>query len=116
MKILNFGSCNIDYVYSVDHIVEPGETEKTNHDAYVENTRTVKWMHRILGDSLIKRYFVGKDNGFDQDLAELMGCSVSDVTKFYSVLDKRHDELRDTDKVNSSGMKSNLLNQSNRLL
>ena len=26
MKILNFGSCNIDYVYSVDHIVTAGET------------------------------------------------------------------------------------------
>lgn len=26
MKILNFGSLNYDYVYSVDHIVEPGET------------------------------------------------------------------------------------------
>ena len=26
MKILNFGSCNIDCVYSVDHIVTPGET------------------------------------------------------------------------------------------
>lgn len=30
MKILNFGSCNIDYVYSLDHIVNPGETEKTS--------------------------------------------------------------------------------------
>lgn len=29
MKILNFGSCNIDFVYSLDHIVEPGETETT---------------------------------------------------------------------------------------
>lgn len=29
MKILNFGSCNIDYVYSLDHIVSPGETETT---------------------------------------------------------------------------------------
>ena len=26
MKILNFGSCNIDYVYSVPHIVNEGET------------------------------------------------------------------------------------------
>lgn len=26
MKILNFGSLNIDYVYNVDHIVTPGET------------------------------------------------------------------------------------------
>ena len=29
MKILNFGSCNIDYVYSLDHIVAVGETEAT---------------------------------------------------------------------------------------
>lgn len=27
MKILNFGSCNIDYVYTLDHIVNVGETE-----------------------------------------------------------------------------------------
>ena len=26
MKILNYGSLNIDYVYQVPHIVEPGET------------------------------------------------------------------------------------------
>lgn len=26
MKILNFGSCNIDFVYSVDTMVNPGET------------------------------------------------------------------------------------------
>lgn len=26
MKVLNFGSLNLDYVYSVDHMVEPGET------------------------------------------------------------------------------------------
>lgn len=30
MKILNFGSCNIDYVYNLDHIVEGGETEAIN--------------------------------------------------------------------------------------
>ena len=30
MKILNFGSCNIDYVYTVDHIVVPGETLSSN--------------------------------------------------------------------------------------
>jgi ribokinase len=27
MKILNFGSLNIDYVYAVDHFIRPGETE-----------------------------------------------------------------------------------------
>ncbi len=29
MKILNIGSCNIDYVYTLDHIVAPGETENS---------------------------------------------------------------------------------------
>ena len=26
MRVLNFGSLNIDYVYQVDHFVQPGET------------------------------------------------------------------------------------------
>lgn len=30
MKVLNIGSMNIDYVYSVDHIILPGETEATS--------------------------------------------------------------------------------------
>jgi len=29
MKILNIGSLNLDYVYSVDHIIVPGETQMT---------------------------------------------------------------------------------------
>lgn len=29
MKLLNFGSCNIDYVYKLDHIVMAGETESS---------------------------------------------------------------------------------------
>lgn len=29
MKVLNMGSMNLDYVYSVDHIIQPGETEAT---------------------------------------------------------------------------------------
>ena len=27
MKLLNFGSCNVDYVYQLDHVVVAGETE-----------------------------------------------------------------------------------------
>lgn len=30
MKILNFGSCNVDYVYAMHHIVAPGETQATH--------------------------------------------------------------------------------------
>ena len=29
MRVLNIGSMNLDYVYQVDHIVQPGETEAT---------------------------------------------------------------------------------------
>lgn len=30
MRLLNFGSCNLDFVYSLDHIVAPGETEASD--------------------------------------------------------------------------------------
>ena len=30
MRVLNIGSLNLDYVYSVDHIILPGETEATS--------------------------------------------------------------------------------------
>lgn len=33
MRVLNFGSLNIDYVYTVDHIVRPGETLGSNSRA-----------------------------------------------------------------------------------
>ena len=29
MKVLNFGSLNVDYVYQVDHMVMPGETQSS---------------------------------------------------------------------------------------
>ena len=32
MRIINFGSLNLDYTYSVDHIVEPGETLDNERD------------------------------------------------------------------------------------
>lgn len=31
MRVLNFGSLNIDYVYQVDHFVQPGETLSSDH-------------------------------------------------------------------------------------
>ncbi len=30
MKVLNFGSLNVDYVYQVDHMVQPGETQASS--------------------------------------------------------------------------------------
>ena len=31
MKVLNIGSCNIDYIYEVDHMVRPGETQTVHN-------------------------------------------------------------------------------------
>ena len=31
MKVLNIGSCNIDYIYDVDHMVRPGETQTVHN-------------------------------------------------------------------------------------
>ena len=36
MKVLNFGSLNLDYVYSVDHMVTPGETLSVNWDGKIQ--------------------------------------------------------------------------------
>ena len=34
MKIINFGSLNIDYVYTVDHIVRPEETVRAEKSSF----------------------------------------------------------------------------------
>ncbi len=34
MKVLNYGSLNYDYVYEVDHINQPGETQSCQAGMY----------------------------------------------------------------------------------
>ena len=45
MKVLNFGSLNLDYVYTVDHFVQPGET-------LAANSRCVKHGGKGLNQSI----------------------------------------------------------------
>ena len=45
MKVLNFGSLNLDYVYAVDHFVKPGETISSS-------SRTVKHGGKGLNQSI----------------------------------------------------------------
>jgi len=41
MKVLNYGSLNVDYVYSVDHIIVGGETQ---HSSKLEvNKIAARW-------------------------------------------------------------------------
>ena len=42
MKVLNFGSLNLDYVYSVDNFLRPGETKS----AMDRNSGLSRWQRR----------------------------------------------------------------------
>ncbi len=62
MKVLNIGSLNLDHVYNVDHIVQPGETEATgemniflggkgmNQSVALANAGVDTWHGGMIGD------------------------------------------------------------------
>ena len=45
MKVLNYGSLNVDYVYSVDHIIVGGETQ---HSSKLETFSGKRVMEPVL--------------------------------------------------------------------
>ena len=52
MKVLNFGSLNLDYVYQVDHIIIPGETQATkSRNLYHDRRRNTVFFGRVIGQS-----------------------------------------------------------------
>lgn len=77
--------------------------------SYTRNVHTVEFLHEVLGDSLIKAYFIGKD-GFDENLLDLINydgkSSIDDITKFYSDLDLLH-------KYSSSKLQSRIFHNKN---
>lgn len=48
MKILNLGSMNIDYVYGVDHIILPGETESTEGRNIFLGGKGMRWYNNSM--------------------------------------------------------------------
>ena len=46
MKILNYGSLNIDYTYSVDHFVRGGETQSSKELVCIFRRKGLKSVHR----------------------------------------------------------------------
>lgn len=65
MKILNFGSLNYDYVYSVDHIVKSGETTAAQKMEIFCGGKGLNQSIALAraGASVIHAGFVGKDDG-----------------------------------------------------
>lgn len=79
MKILVFGSCNIDFVYSVDSIVSPGKTISANE---LQKHSGGKGLNQAiaLARAGAKVYFAGKigENGlFLKKLAEKNGIDTN---------------------------------------
>ena len=69
MKVLNFGSLNIDYVYSVAHFVQPGETLSI-HDLLINSGGKGLNQSVALSRAGIETWhagFIGEDGAFLRD-------------------------------------------------
>lgn len=79
MKILNFGSCNIDIVYSVDHIVRAGETISVNG---IETFVGGKGLNQSValanaGAEVYHAGCIGNDGGILSDFMSAAGVDLS---------------------------------------
>ncbi|MBS7359242.1 MAG: ribokinase, partial [Oscillospiraceae bacterium] len=79
MKILNFGSCNIDYVYSLQHIVKIGETETTHT---LETFPGGKGLNQSIavsraGSKIYHAGCVGNDSKMLTDILQKNGVDIS---------------------------------------
>ena len=83
MKILNFGSCNIDYVYSLDHIVEAGETEASERLDVFPGGKGLNQSIAIAraGGKVYHAGCVGFDGDMLTEVLEQSGVDVSFIKK-----------------------------------
>lgn len=85
MKVLNFGSLNIDYVYKVDHMVQKGETELSTGRQIFAGGKGLN-QAVALGRAGLPTYHagsIGRDGYFLLDMLKEAGVDVS----FVQVLD-----------------------------
>ena len=86
MKILNFGSCNIDYVYTMDHIVRVGETLSTYK---LETFAGGKGLNQSIaiaraGAKVYHAGCIGLDGEMLTDLLQSSGVDISYLEKVES--------------------------------
>ena len=79
MKILNFGSCNLDYVYTLDHIVAPGETESTDaFDLFPGGKGLNQSIAAAKGGAEVYHAgCIGRDGGILRDIMAQSGVNLS---------------------------------------
>ncbi len=83
MKILNFGSLNVDYVYSVDHFVTPGETISSDKRELFCGGKGLNQSVAFAraGADIYHAGNVGNDGEMLTDLLESTGVDVRFVNK-----------------------------------
>lgn len=79
MKILNFGSCNIDYVYNVDHSVQTGQTIAAKK---MEIFAGGKGLNQSVaaaraGATVYHAGVIGEDGAFLKEILEQSGTDVA---------------------------------------
>lgn len=80
-RILNFGSCNIDYVYALDHIVAPGETEASSELRVFSGGKGLNQSIAAAraGSTVFHAGQVGSDGAMLLDVMSESGVDVSNV-------------------------------------
>ena len=80
-KILNFGSCNIDYVYELDHIVAPGETEASTELRVFSGGKGLNQSIAVAraGGAIFHAGQVGEDGTMLLDIMRESGVDVANV-------------------------------------
>ena len=87
MKLLNFGSCNIDYVYQLDHVVAAGETEDTNGMQIFPGGKGLNQSIAVsrAGAQVYHAGSIGQDGGMLLELLKENGVNVD----FLKIVDEK---------------------------
>ena len=83
MKVLNYGSLNIDYVYSVDHIFRKGETIPSNKLETVPGGKGLNQSIALAkaGIPVFQAGMIGQEGDFLQDYCQSVGVNTDFVKK-----------------------------------
>lgn len=83
MRILNFGSMNIDYVYQVDHMTQPGETQQSMGMATFAGGKGLNQSIALkrAGADVFHAGLVGTDGDFLLDTCRDSGIDITNVKK-----------------------------------
>lgn len=97
LRILNFGSCNIDYVYSLDHITSSGETENTYNLSTFAGGKGLNQSIAVsrAGGKVFHAGCIGENGEFLQDLLKENGV---DTTNIKTVSEKNGHAIIQVDK------------------